>query len=64
MLKIDHSNLKTKSAIVVDSRKQPVVLRWSERVSLKIHIDEAPKDKVPEPAVTQKRWHVNKTSVD
>ena len=29
---------------------------------MKANIDEEPKDKVPEPAVTQKRWHVNETS--
>ena len=63
-LKIDPSNLKPKSATGVDSGKQPVDLRWSERVSLKANIDEAPKDNVPEPAVAQKRWRVNETLVE
>ena len=53
-LKIDYPNLKPKSATVVDSGKQLVVLRWNERVSLEVKLAEAPKDKVPEPAVLQK----------
>ena len=61
---IGYSNLKPKSATVVDSSKQLEVLRWSERVSLKVNIDEAPKDKVPEPAITQKRWHMNETLIE
>ena len=49
---------------MIDSGKLPVDLQWSERASPKVIIDEAPKDKVPEPAVAQKRRYVTEARVD
>ena len=63
-LTIEPSNHKPKSATVVNSDKQPVDLQRSERVSLKVNTDEAPKDKLPEPAVAQKRWHVTEALIE
>ena len=57
-------NSKPKSATVADSGKLPVDLQWSERVSPNINVDEAPKDEVPEPAATQKRWYVTEALVN
>ena len=47
-----------------DSGKLPVDLQWSERASPKVNTDESPKDKVPGPAVAQKRWYVTEALVD
>ena len=60
----DPFNPKQKSATVVDSGKLPVDLQWSERVSPNVNVDEAPKDEVPEPATTQKRWNVTEALVN
>ena len=60
----DPFNPKPKSATVVDTGKRPVDLQWSERVSPNVNVDEAPKDEVPEPAATQKRWFVTEASVN
>ena len=40
-----------------DSGELPVDLRWSERASPKVNINESPKDKVPGPAAAQKHWY-------
>ena len=60
----DSFNPMPKSSTVVDSGKLPVDLQWSERVSPNGNVDEAPKDEVPEPAVTQKRWYVTEALVN
>ena len=49
---------KPKSATEIGCGKPLLELEWSERASLRVNIDEASKDEVPELAVTQKRWHV------
>ena len=61
-LTVEPFNPKPKSATVFDSGKLPVDLQWSERASPKVNIDESPKDKVPRPAVAQKRWYVTEAS--
>ena len=49
---------KPKSATEIGCGKPLFELQWSERASLRVNIDEASKDEVPELAVTQKRWRV------
>ena len=42
----------------------PVDLQWGTRASPNVNVDEAPGDRAPEPAATQKRWYVTEALVN
>ena len=62
-LTVEPFNPKPKSGTVFDSGDLPVDLRWSERASPNVNINESPKDKVPGQAVAQKHWYATEAVV-
>ena len=59
----DPFNPKPKTSMAVGPGELPVDLQWGTRASPNVNVDEAPGDRAPEPAATQKRWHVTEALV-
>ena len=49
---------KPKTSMAVGLGELPVDLQWGTRASPNVNVYEAPGDRAPEPAATQKRWYV------
>ena len=56
----DPFNPKPKTSMAVGPGELPVDLQWGTRASPNINVDEAPGDRAPKPAATQKRWYVTR----
>ena len=60
----DPFNPKPKTSMAVGPGELPVDLQWGTRASPNVYVDEAPGDRAPEPAATQKRWYVTEALVN
>ena len=59
----DPFNPKPKTSMAVGPGELPVALQWCTRTSPNVNVDEAPGDRAPEPAATQRRWYVTEALV-
>ena len=59
----DPFNPKPKTSMAVGPGELPVDLQWGTRASPNVNVDEAPRDRAPEPAATQMRWYVTEALV-
>ena len=60
----DPFNPKPKNSMAAGPGELPVDLQWGTRASPNVNVDEAPGDRAPEPAATQKRWYVTEALVN
>ena len=60
----DPFNPNPKTSMAVRPGELPVDLQWGMRASPNVNVDEAPRDRAPEPAATQKRWYVTEALVN
>ena len=60
----DPFNPKPKTSMAVGPGELPVDLQWGAGASPNVNVDEAPGDRAPEPAATQKRRYVTEALVN